>query len=108
MSTHPPVYRDLLRIFEYLYIYACCFFNVLWQVGRRAHVRTSDGFTGWLSLQTLDQMDIAVKVEATGKVPGSIGSVGCGGMVGKERGLPPWNKKKQVHTDVSILMSFPL
>ena len=39
------------------------------QVGRRAHVRTSDGFTGWLSLQTLDQMDIAVKVEATGKVP---------------------------------------
>eukprot|EP00434_Breviolum_minutum_P003907 symbB.v1.2.003434.t1/scaffold195.1/size274553/5 len=44
---------------------------LLHQVGRRAHVRTSDGFTGWLSLQTLDQMDIAVKVEATGKVDGN-------------------------------------
>ena len=42
------------------------------QVGRRAHVRTSDGFTGWLSLQTLDQMDIAVKLEH-GKVPACVG-----------------------------------
>ena len=41
-------------------------------MGRRAHVRTSDGFTGWLSLQTLDQMDIAVKLEH-GKVPACVG-----------------------------------
>lgn len=55
-------------------------------MGRRAHVRTSDGFTGWLSLQTLDQMDIAVKVEANSKVPGSVG---CGGMAGGGDTLTP-------------------
>ena len=57
------------------------------QVGRRAHVRTSDGFTGWLSLQTLDQMDIAVKVEPTGKVPESVGW-------GEEICLPEANLRK--------------
>ena len=33
-----------------------------WQNGRRAQVRTSDGFTGWLSLHTLDHVPIALMV----------------------------------------------